>query len=225
MITLRGFRSISAGNQALVVIDGAISSLSAFDDLNPSDIADINVLKGATAAALYGSRAGNGAIIVSTKKGQAGQKFTVGLNSSYTAEKVAYMPKFQSEYGTGWEGAYDAVENTNWGPRFDGTLRQIGPTLPDGTYQAVPYAPVNNNLLEFFETGNNFNNTFMSAAATKPVSSISLRRPESYRHRSEDTYNRNTFRVNASKKIGNVELSVNSSFFTDKTSEVGEEYR
>lgn len=100
-IVLRGFRSITSGNQALVVIDGAISSIAAFDDLNPNDIADVNVLKGATAAALYGSKAGNGAIIVSTKRGEAGQKFTIGVNSSYTSEKVAYMPKFQSEYGVG----------------------------------------------------------------------------------------------------------------------------
>jgi len=222
-IVLRGFRSITGGNQALVVIDGGISSLAAFDDLNPNDIADLSILKGATAAALYGSRAGNGAIIVTTKRGVAGQKFTVGLISAYTAEKVAYMPKFQSEYGTGWEGAYDAVENTNWGPRFDGTLRQIGPTWPDGTYQAVPYAPVRNNLLDFFQTGNNFNNTFYLSGSgndSKFYLSIGDQRANGIVLR--DEYSRNTFRANASKKIGKVELSVNSSFFTDKTSEVGE---
>ena len=222
-IILRGFRSITSSNQALVVIDGGISSLAAFDDLNPNDIADVSILKGATAAALYGSRAGNGAIIVTTKRGTAGNKFTVGLISAYTAEKVAYMPKFQSEYGTGWEGAYDAVENTNWGPRFDGTLRQIGPTWPDGTFQEVPYAPVKNNLLDFFQTGNNFNNTvyisggnadskFYMSAGDQRANGIVLR----------DTYRRNTVRVNASHRIGKVELSMNSSFFTDETSEVGE---
>ena len=118
MINLRGMRSISASNQALIVIDGSISTTAAFDDLNPNDIADVSILKGATAAALYGSRAGNGAVLVTTKRGTTGNRFTVGLNSAYTAEKVAYMPKFQSEYGTGWEGAYDAVENTNWGTTF-----------------------------------------------------------------------------------------------------------
>ncbi len=222
-ITLRGFRSISSSNQALVVIDGGISSLAAFDDLNPNDIADVSILKGATAAALYGSRAGNGAIIVSTKRGEAGKKFTVGLITAYTAEKVAYMPKFQSEYGTGWEGAYDAVENTNWGPRFDGTLRQIGPTFPDGSFQEVPYAPVKNNLLDFFQTGNNLNNTFYlsgSNESSKFYLSVGDQRANGIVL--DDTYQRNTFRVNASKKVGKVELSVSSSFFTDKTSEVGE---
>lgn len=222
-ITLRGFRSISSSNQALVVIDGGISSLAAFDDLNPNDIADVSILKGATAAALYGSRAGNGAIIVTTKRGEAGKKFTVGLISSYTAEKVAYMPKFQSEYGTGWEGAYDAVENTNWGPRFDGTLRQIGPTFPDGTFQEVPYAPVKNNLLDFFQTGNNFNNTFYLSGRNESSSFyLSVGDQRANGIVLSDTYQRNTFRVNASKKVGKVELSLSSSFFTDQTEEVGE---
>ena len=209
-ITLRGFRSITASNQALVVIDGAVSTLAAFDDLNPNDIADINVLKGATSAALYGSNAANGAIIVTTKKGEAGKKFLVGINSSYTMEEVAYMPKFQSEYGTGWEGAYDAIENTNWGPRFDGTLRQIGPTFEDGSYQTVPYAPVKNNLLDFFDKGNNFNNTvYVSGSNEDSKFYLSLGDQNATGIVPGDTYHRNTFTVNASKKVGKVELSDN----------------
>jgi TonB-dependent SusC/RagA subfamily outer membrane receptor len=105
------------------------NSQGAFDNLNPM-ILKYQVLKGATAAALYGSQAGNGALIVTTKTGKKGQKFIVGINSAYTMEQVAYMPKFQSEYGTGWEGAYDAVENTNWGPRFDGHLTSDWPNIP-----------------------------------------------------------------------------------------------
>ncbi|MGE0021936.1 MAG: carboxypeptidase-like regulatory domain-containing protein, partial [Draconibacterium sp.] len=66
-ILLRGLRSISGDNSALIVIDGSIASLGAFDDLNPNDIADISVFMGATAAALFGSNAGNGALIVTTK--------------------------------------------------------------------------------------------------------------------------------------------------------------
>jgi len=222
-ITLRGFRSITASNSALIVIDGTIASSAAFDDLNPNDIADVSILKGATAAALYGSRAGNGAILVTTKKGTAGKRFTVGLNTAYTAETVAYMPKFQSKYGTGWEGAYDAIENTNWGPRFDGTLRQIGPTWPDGTYQEVPYAPVRNNLLDFFQTGNNLNNTFYLSGSTENSKFyLSAGDQRATGIVPGDKYNRNTFRVNASKKIGTVELSVNSSFFMDNTDKVGE---
>src|SRR5690606_11410706 len=81
-ILLRGLRSISGGNSALIVIDGSIATQGAFDALNPNDIEDLNILKGATAAVLYGSDAGNGAVIVTTKKGNKGKKFTVGLNST-----------------------------------------------------------------------------------------------------------------------------------------------
>ena len=153
-------------------------------------------------------------VIVNTKRGEVGQKFIIGLMSSYTAEKVAYMPKFQTEYGTGWEGAYDAIENTNWGPRFDGTLRQIGPTFPDGTYQEVPYAPVKDNLLEFFNTGNSFNNTaYVSGSNETSKFYLSVGDQRYYRYCSERQLTRETtFRVNASKKVGNVELSVNSSY-------------
>ncbi len=223
-ITLRGFRSITGSNDATVVIDGSIASLEAFDALNPNDIQEINVLKGANAAALYGSKASNGALIVSTKKGATNQKFTVGINSALTLEKVAYMPKFQSKYGTGWEGAYDAVENTNWGPRFDGTLRQIGPTWPDGSYQAVPYAPVKDNLLDFFETGNTISNTaYVSGGDNSSTYYISAGQQKTDGIVPEDEYKRYTFRANATKRIGKLEVSFNSSFFTDHTDVVGNE--
>ncbi len=224
-ILLRGLRSISGDNSALIVIDGSIASQGAFDDLNPNDIADISILKGATAAALYGSSAGNGALIVTTKRGKEGDKFTVGVNSAYTAEKVAYMPEFQTKYGTGWEGAYDAVENTNWGPRFDGTLRQIGPTFPEGyglETQMVPYAPVKDNLLHFFNTGNTFNNTvYFSGSGNNSTFYVSIGDQRSDGIVPEDTYERNTFRVNATKKIDKVELAASINYFTDKTDVVG----
>ncbi len=224
-ILLRGLRSISGDNSALIVIDGSIASQGAFDDLNPNDISDISVLKGATAAALYGSNAGNGALIVTTKKGQQGDKFTVGLTSAYTMDKVAYMPHFQSEYGTGWEGAYDNVENTNWGPRFDGQLRQIGPTFPADyglETQMVPYAPVKDNLLNFFNNGQTINNTlYLSGSNDGSTFYVSVGDQRSDGIVPDDTYQRNSFRANASKKIGKVEISASTSYFTDKTDVVG----
>lgn len=226
-ILLRGLRSISGNNSALIVIDGSIASQGAFDDLNPNDIADINVLKGASAAALYGSNASNGVLIVSTKTGEAGQKMKVGITSSYTAEQVAYMPDFQSEYGTGWAGAYDPIENTNWGPRFDGTVRQIGPTMPADyplETQMVPYAPVPNNLLAFYETGDTWNNTvYISGSRDNSSFYASVGDQRSDGIVPDDRYKRNTFRVNASKRIGKIELSANTSFFSDYTNVVGDD--
>ncbi len=224
-ILLRGLRSVSGNNSALIVIDGSISTQGAFDDLNPLDIANISVLKGATAAALYGSNASNGALLVTTKTGTSNQKLTVGISSAYTVEKVAYMPEFQSEYGTGWEGAYDAVENTNWGPRFDGTMRQVGPTFPDDyglATQIIPYAPIKNNLLDFFESGDTFTNTvYLSGSDENSSFYFSVGDQRSDGIVPDDTYQRNTFRVNASKKIGKVTMSANTSFFMDETDVVG----
>ena len=221
-ILLRGMRSIGQTNQALVVIDGSIASIGAFDDLNPNDIESLNVLKGATAAAIYGSQAGNGALIVSTKKGAYGQKLTIGLNSTVTFEDVAYLPDFQDQYGTGWEGAYDPIENTNWGPRFDGQIRQVGPTLADGSFQTLPYAPVRNNALGFFQTGNTVQNTlYLSGGNDTGSLYLSIGKQETTGIIPNDTYERTTFKANATQKLGNVEIAANTSFFRDYTNDIG----
>lgn len=224
-ILLRGLRSVSGNNSALIVIDGSIASQGAFDDLNPYDIDEINILKGATAAALYGSNASNGALLVTTKRGKMGQKLKIGINSSFTMEQVAYVPEFQSEYGTGWEGAYDNVENTNWGPRFDGTIRQVGPTFPADyglATQMIPYAPVPNNMLDFYQTGTTFNNTvYLSGSDETSSFYASFGDQRATGIVLNDEYQRNTIRVNASKKIGKVQLSATTSYFTDETDVVG----
>ena len=116
-VLLRGSRSASGNNQPLYVIDGIpISNASngngqptntyggtpdggdGISNLNPEDIASISVLEGASAAALYGSQAENGVILITTKRGKAG-KATVNFSSSLFAQQTAYRPKFQSSYG------------------------------------------------------------------------------------------------------------------------------
>ena len=121
--TLRGDLSLNYGNnEALFVVDGvpinsgmtATSSVSNYaqadapvdfgngaSDINPEDIASVSVLKGPAAAALYGSRAANGAIIITTKSGRKNKGIGVTLNSSVTFEKAGYFPDFQKEYGNG----------------------------------------------------------------------------------------------------------------------------
>lgn len=236
-IILRGFRSISGGNEALIVIDGAIASKGAFDDLNPIDIESLNVLKGATAAALYGSNASNGAVIVTTKQGNNKSKFTIGASSTFTLEQIAYTPEFQTEYGTGWDGHYDPIENTNWGPRFDGVLRRVGPLFPVGTvlpegtfattpdgqpYQVLPYAPVQDHIKDFFETGESLQNTvyFRGGDSTSNIY-LSLGNQQTKGIILKDTYNRSTIKLNASKQLGDVKIGINSNLLMDKTSEVG----
>ncbi|MGJ8592284.1 MAG: SusC/RagA family TonB-linked outer membrane protein [Aquaticitalea sp.] len=221
-IILRGLRSIGQSNEALIVIDGSIASIGAFDDLNPNDIESMNVLKGATAAAIYGSDAANGALIVTTKKGKTGESITVGFNTTVTFEDVAYMPDFQSEYGTGWQGAYDNIENTNWGPRFDGTIRQVGPTFADGTFQTLPYAAVKNGARDFFEKGLTTQNTAYFSGGTETGSLyLSIGNQDTDGIIPNDTYKRYTFKANATQKLGNVELALNSSYFRDEANVVG----
>ncbi|HLT32401.1 MAG TPA: carboxypeptidase-like regulatory domain-containing protein, partial [Aquaticitalea sp.] len=221
-ILLRGLRSITQSNSALIVIDGSISTQGAFDQLNPNDIESLTTLKGATAAALYGSRAANGALLVTTKTGKRGDRFTIGINSSYTMEQVAYMPDFQTQYGSGWQGVYDPYENTNWGPRFDGVIRRVGPIFADGSYQTLPYAPVEDNLKDFYDTGGSSNNTvYFSGSDDNNKYYVSIGKLETEGIVPDDKYTRNSFRVNASRKMGNLELGFTSSYTTDKSSLVG----
>ena len=90
-------------SQALIIIDGIPGDIGS---VNPDDIASMNVLKGSSASALYGSDAANGAIIITTKKGAAGKAFAVSLNSSYQADKAVNLRDFQNEYSQGSTGAY-----------------------------------------------------------------------------------------------------------------------
>lgn len=221
-ILLRGLRSISGNNEALIVIDGSIASTGAFNALNPNDIEKVSVLKGASAAAIYGSRAANGALMVVTKRGNTAKKFTAGITHNTTVETVAYMPDFQTEHGTGWEGEYNNIENTNWGPRFDGTPRQIGPTFADGSFQEVPYAPVKDNLKDFYQDGLTHNSTvYFSGGDDTGGYYASVGYLDREGIVPDDSYNRITAKLNASKKIGNVELSASTNFMQDDTDVVG----
>ncbi len=134
-IVLRGNKSITGDNNALIVIDGIVfdnstvaqptgaysniySSSDAGANINPDDIESINVLKGPSAAALYGSRAVNGAIIITTKQGAAGQ-FKIDLSTTQSLEKVANLPYYQNKYGRGNGGVVGANSIESWGPTIE----------------------------------------------------------------------------------------------------------
>jgi len=134
-VVLRGQRSLLGNNQALLVLDNVITPNSVLGNLNPEDILDIQVLNGAGAAALYGSDASNGALIVTTKRGVAG-KTEIKISNTTTAEMVSFLPQLQSEFGSGTTPdtppVYTPYENQQYGPRFDGSMREIGKPLSDG---------------------------------------------------------------------------------------------
>lgn len=220
-VVLRGARSISGNNEALIVIDGVPSALNTLSELNPNDIETATVLKGANAAALYGSAGSNGAIMITTKKGRNG-KMSVQVNSTVTFEKVQFTPDRQTKFGQGWAGELDPVENTNWGAPLDGSLVQVGPELPDGSIREYTYSARKDNVKDFFDVGttkqNGFSlsqgdensNLFFSAQDVKTEGIIP-----------GDVYHKNTFRFNASKTAGNWTVAGNASYFTDKTDVAG----
>src|SRR5690606_20800721 len=154
-LVLRGQRSITGNNQALLVLDNLIVPNNLLGNLNPEDIEDIQVLNGAAAAAAYGSDASNGAIVITTKKGKKGRS-AIKVSQTTTLEKVSYYPQLQNKFGSGTTPdavkTYTPYENQQYGPRFDGSMVEIGKPLEDGSIQRIPYSPTNARK-EFWETG------------------------------------------------------------------------
>lgn len=149
-VVLRGNRSINGNSQALYVVDG-VPLGGDISNISPDDVESISVLKGANAAALYGSRANNGAIIVTTKKGRSG--FNVDLNSTFTVDRALLLWDYQNEFGQGSEGTYLPNSTFSWGPRLDG--RQVAhwspsPELAGTTY---PFNAHPDNVKDFYDTG------------------------------------------------------------------------
>ncbi|WP_242929500.1 SusC/RagA family TonB-linked outer membrane protein [Pontibacter vulgaris] len=151
-INLRGIRSITGNNNPLLVLDGVPANINYLSSINPNDIENVSVLKGSSAAAIYGPDARNGVIIVTTKKGSIDEKPTVTVGHSTQLQQISFFPKFQTQFGSGGYGEYIPYENWSWGPAFDGSEVEIGHVLPDGSVQKVKYSPTNDRK-EFFKTG------------------------------------------------------------------------
>ncbi|TWR28905.1 SusC/RagA family TonB-linked outer membrane protein [Mucilaginibacter pallidiroseus] len=176
-IIIRGETSVSGNNQPLFVVDGVIVDNSQFQgtngsrdfqnaiaDLNPEDIESMSVLKGPNAAALYGSRAAAGVILIKTKtgKGTKGLGITINSNTSFATLKV--FPDYQNQFGQGSNGRFSYVDgkgggindgvDESWGPPLDGRL--IPQFYSNG--QAVPFVAHPNNVRDFFNTGVTLNN-------------------------------------------------------------------
>ncbi len=166
-VVIRGNNSITGRNQALIVVDGIPindsgnesggsvynSSVSGggITDINPEDIESVSVLKGPNAAALYGSRAASGAIVITTKSGARSKGIGVTLSSNITVENPMFLPDYQNQYGQGTNGTVypdmSSLGGSSWGARLDGTPQ----IYFDGTEKA--YEAQENNVSDFFETG------------------------------------------------------------------------
>lgn len=169
-IVLRGNKSIQGSNNALIVVDGvptlnptfstagndfgSLQSSDGASDINPDDIESMTVLRGASAAALYGSQAGNGVLVISTKKGKKG-RFEVTTNSGIGFERAWAMPDFQNTYGQGNGGvlADSSQQGASWGPKM------TGQSYTDYLYNKNTLTQQKDNVKDFFRTGLTVNNS------------------------------------------------------------------
>ncbi|UKM64509.1 SusC/RagA family TonB-linked outer membrane protein [Flavobacteriaceae bacterium GSB9] len=184
-ITLRGNRSLTGNNQPLYVIDGVpidnsvsspstdIGGFTSFDgisNINPEDIASISVLKGPSAAALYGSRASNGVIVITTKKGSATDKARITVSSNFMASSAYNLLNLQNEYGQGNEGTYDALSKSSWGPRMEGQSVAAWQLEHNPDYSGpATYAfnPQPDNGIDFFQSGYNWSRSLSASMGSE----------------------------------------------------------
>jgi len=202
-VSLRGIRSYAGNNQPLYVIDGipmadpqngsqpndinggSPDAGDGISNLNPEDIESITVLEGASAAALYGSGAANGVIVITTKKGKAG-KTQINYSSSFQASNPVSEPKFQNQYGQTPEG-YD-----NWGPAISGGSQ--------------------NNLKDFFQTGTNFTNAIsLSGGSETAQTYFSYANATATGIEPTNKLERNNFNIRETQKFLNNKLTVDAS--------------
>lgn len=163
-IQLRGANSVTGTNQPLIVVDGvpmdnftgsdnadfynpSLDMGNGLSDINPEDIESMSVLKGASAAALYGSRAGNGVILITTKKGSKREGLGVTISASVSAETIFMKPDMQTSFGQGNQGIYNGETSNSWGPAM-GTEYSL-----NGQKRYMQYY---DNIDSYFKTGTNF---------------------------------------------------------------------
>jgi TonB-linked SusC/RagA family outer membrane protein len=175
-VVIRGYSSLTNGaNNPLYVVDGvpvrnsylgtsglnnATDYGTQVGDINPDDVESVTVLKGASATALYGGRAANGVILITTKKGTLNAKVHVEYTGSVAASNVLRTPKLQNLFGEGWP-LFDEMENGSWGPKLSGIEHVWGAPLDskgmydaaNGVQRSKKFEFVENNIRDFYENG------------------------------------------------------------------------
>lgn len=225
---IRGFASITGNTQPLIVLNGVPIRSGEFNngsywndqrirgnglnDLNPADIEDITILKGASAAALYGSEANNGVVMITTKSGKGTQGLGVEVFTSYTHDRIAYLPRYQNVRGPGlplsWTDAgqgldgfiddgegnrYLMNDSRNYGPVFDGE------PVRAWTGEIVPYTASNSSYADLFQNANSqMTNVALSAANERANMRLSYTRQDNQMISFGSKNERNVFNLNAS---------------------------
>lgn len=181
-IVIRGETSLAGNNQPLFVVDGTPinNKVSAIDqsgqnidygnaaaEINPDDIESISILKGPNAAALYGSRAANGVILITTKSGKGKKGIGVSVNSVTSFENPLLLPTYQNEYGQGRGNVYNIGDGgRSWGPKLDGRkiAVPVNTEWPPKTGEMVEWLPYPDNVKEFYQTGRTLTNSIALTA-------------------------------------------------------------
>ena len=223
-VVLRGFRSITGNNDALIVLDGTPVPANVFNYLNPNDVADVTILKGGQAATLYGSDGVNGAVLITTKKGTKGAP-DLRFNSSVSFDDAAYLPATQDTYGNGsnYGGLnsaenYRPFENQSYGDRYDGSLRSVGRTInAAGDFLTLPYAAVKNVRQKYFDRGITISNDVsLSGGGNDSKFLLSAQAVNIKGVIPGDKNDRYSFRASSSKDFGKLSVNFNANVVNEK---------
>lgn len=211
-IQIRGASSIGGNTSPLFVVDGLPIDNGAYNadgitgnvdagnrasDLSSDDIESMSVLKGAAATALYGARAKDGAIIITTKKGAKNAKTFITVNSSTRFENVSKLPDFQNEYAQGTYGEYSVKNLNGWGPNI-AAAAAAGTKYPNYKGEQVILEANPDNVKDFYETGMSYiNNVSVAGGGEKTDFRTSFSSVNQKGIIPGSDYNKYTFSVNA----------------------------
>ncbi len=259
-IQIRGVASIGLATQPLIVVDGVpysnveVGAGSAFsgggasgtslNNLDMNDVESINVLKGAAAASLYGSRAANGVLLITTKSGsgkKGAKALTVNVRSGYSIEKIANIPDLQNEYGAGANFVTQS-SNGSWGARFGkgviynaagGVVRPSSSgvdSIPAGTWAAMyaaypelfpgglaPYKAAPDNVSKLFDTGNLFENSVNVNGGTGATTfNVTASNISQKGYIMNTSYIKNNFSAGGKTEIGKLTVGANLAYTRSK---------
>lgn len=259
-IILRGENNLTGENEALIVVDGVVINQgsgrrtaqsgetvygvgsdnmpadygSSLNDLNPEDIESVTVLKGPGAAALYGQRGANGAIIITTKSGSPKRKgLGVTFNSNANMEEINRWPDMQYEYGQGTggspyysfgtsaDGASTSATSSAYGPRFNGqSFFQFDPVTQKQGTERTPWVPYVNGVRNYFKNGHTITNTIsVEGGSDKTTARFSVTNVKNDWITPNTGYGRNTVSLSVNSKV-NDKLQITSKInYTNKFSD------
>ena len=235
-VIIRGVSSLSGSNQPLYVIDGvpmnntahySSNGLNAGYDfgnganaVNPDDVENMTILKGAAATALYGSRAANGVVMITTKSGKKNNGIGIEYNGGIQWSTVLRLPQMQNDFGMGWYGDKTDDENGSWGPRFDGT-NQIYGAIYNNSQKMKPFVAMEDNIKDFFDVGVRYNNSLSFNGATDKSDyfvSFSQISDDGMIPTKADSYDKYTFSVRGSHKVNKITFSTALNYAYQKNS-------